>query len=153
MTRKNKILLSTITTLVLLLNGCTDGGTEADGGDATNPVPPIAVTPDPVIPEPIEPKPPVAPYITAGWYGKTKVTLDANGKIYTHNTAGVFGELVQSEEGKDLHDIPNYGPSTFQIVFPQTEWGDDNGDYFSNYQKYADGFKTETGGKFGLPPQ
>ena len=45
MTRTNKILLSTITTLALLLSGCTDGGTEAGDVGTENPVPPIAETP------------------------------------------------------------------------------------------------------------
>ena len=80
---------------------------------------------------------PTNPYRTAGWYGRTTVSATApDGTVYTHNTAGVFGELVQSTDTKDQHDIPGYGSATFQIVFPQTEWGNDNGDYFSNYKNY-----------------
>ena len=144
----NKILLSTITTLVLLLNGCGGGGTES-GGDVgiKNPIPPIAgtpnpavPTPDPVVPDPVVPDPIVPtpdPYKTAGWYGKTQVSATASdGTVYAHKTAGVFGELVQSDDAKDQHDINGYGSAIFQVVFPQTEWEDDNGDYFSNYQNY-----------------
>jgi len=114
-----KILLPlSITAFILLSAGCDEKDLNDDSSAA------------------VIPTTPVNSYKTAGWYGKTKVSMNANGTVYTHNTAGVFGELVQSSEAKDQHDIPGYGDATFQIVFPQTEWGDDNGDYFSNYQNY-----------------
>ena len=95
---------------------------------------------DPEIPEPL---PPVDPYKPAGWYGKTQVSATAaDGTVYSHTTAGVFGELLQSEEDKDKHDILGYDTSILQVVFPQTEWEDDNGDYFSNY-KYYDEYSME----------
>lgn len=76
-------------------------------------------------------------YQAAGWYMKTAVSATASdGKVWNHTTAGVFGELLQSDDAKDQHDIPGYGAAILQIVFPQTEWGDDNGDYFTNYQNY-----------------
>ncbi len=136
MTKTNKILLSSITTLALLLNGCGDGGTEAGDPVSENPVVPIAVTPDPVVPT--EPVPVVDPYKTAGWYGKTQVSAtDSNGEIYRHTSAGVFGELVQSDDAKDQHDIPAMGSSIFKVIFPQADWADeDNGEYFSDYRQY-----------------
>ena len=71
----------------------------------------------------------------AGWYMRTKVkAIAANGKVYEHNTAGIFGKLKQSRYGKDMHDIPSYGPAVLQVVFPKSDWGEANGDYFSDYQ-------------------
>jgi len=129
MTRK--ILLSHIIILALILGGCQEGG-DPVGADPVNP--PVVVEPDPT-----EPKPPVDTYKVAGWYGKTQVSaIASNGLIYSHKTAGIFGELVQSDEEKDKHDIKSYGPSIFQVVFPQTEWSDeDNGYYLSNYKNYS----------------
>ncbi len=118
----NKTVLATTLILSLMMTGCS----ESDGSSSSSVNNP-------------EPKPVVNPYKSAGWYGKTQVSIDVNGKVYNHDTAGVFGELVQSSEGKDLHDIPGYGDATFQVVFPQTGWGDDSGDYFSNYQNYTEG--------------
>ena len=127
-------------TLAFILSGCgeTNTGTVdrpiVDTPDTDNPPPSRPVVVDPEIPEPL---PPVDPYKPAGWYGKTQVSATAaDGTVYTHTTAGVFGELLQSEEDKDKHDILGYDTSILQVVFPQTEWGDDNGDYFSNYLNY-----------------
>ena len=130
---KKQILLSSITTLALLLGGCKEGGENPVVVDPVNP--PVVVNPDPT--EPTEPQPVVNPYKSAGWYGKTEVSATASdGSVYSHSTAGVFGELLQSNEAKDQHDIPGYGSSIIRVVFPQTEWLDDNGDYFSDYKKY-----------------
>ena len=127
-------------TLAFILSGCgeTNTGTVdrpiVDIPDTDNPSPSRPVVVDPEIPEPL---PPVDPYKPAGWYGKTQVSATAaDGTVYTHTTAGIFGELLQSEEDKDKHDILGYDTSILQVVFPQTEWGDDNGDYFSNYLNY-----------------
>ena len=74
----------------------------------------------------------------AGWYMRTIVSATAtNGKVYTHKTAGIFGELKQSRYKKDKHDIPGYGSAILQVVFPQTKWGKNNGDYFSDYRKWT----------------
>ncbi len=74
----------------------------------------------------------------AGWYMRTKVYATApDGKVYRHETAGVFGKLKQSRWEKDEHDIPGYDAAIFQVVFPHYDWGDDSGDYFSDYRKWS----------------
>lgn len=140
MTITNKIVLSSIIALAFILSGCgeTNTGTVdspiVDNPDTDNPTSSRPEVVDPEIPTPL---PPVDPYKTAGWYGKTLVSATAaDGTVYTHTTAGVFGELLQSDEDKDKHDILGYETSILQVVFPQTEWEDDNGDYFSNYLNY-----------------
>ena len=140
---KTKILLSTVTALTLLLTGCTDeqkaaveaslnqSETIADSTENTN----EDTTPD----TDNETETPVVNNKPGGWYGKTVVSATAvDGTVYTHSTAGIFGELVDSTEEKDAHDIPGYGASILQVVFPQSEWEDDNGDYFSNYQSFSE---------------
>ncbi len=115
------ILLISIVTTLLLLTGCSekDSDTSSEQGGS------------------IDPETPIDPYKTAGWYGKTIVSATASdGTLYQYSTAGVFGELVQSDDAKDQHDIPGYGTAILQVVFPQTEWSADNGDYFSNYQHF-----------------
>jgi len=74
----------------------------------------------------------------AGWYMRIRVAATMqDGTVYTHNTAGVFGELRQSRNGKDRHDIPSYGPATLQVVFPHYHWGKKNsGDYWSDYRRF-----------------
>ena len=134
----NKILLSGVTALALLvMSGCDANDVK---NNLENPKVDNPGTDGDVV---VQPKP-VNSYKRAGWYGKTKVSLDHNGKIYTHETAGVFGELVQSSEGQDQHDIPVFGTGTFQIVFPHDDWADANGDYFSNYKAYDDAKKSWT---------
>ena len=127
-----------MTALMLLLSGCGGEDSSDVSGNINNPLvdikdPSLIDTDEPIS----DPKPPVDPYKPAGWYGKTQVSATAaDGTVYTHTTAGVFGELLQSDEDKDKHDILGYETSILQVVFPQTEWEDDNGDYFSNYLNY-----------------
>lgn len=90
----------------------------------------------------------VMPYQPAGWFMSTGVIATASdGKVYKHTSAGVFGELLQSSDAKDRHDIPGYGTAILQLVFPQTTWDNDNGDYFSDYRMYD---KTDTSKKSWL---
>ncbi len=73
----------------------------------------------------------------AGWYMRTKVTAtNTDGNVYRHHSAGVFGELKQSKKGFDRHDIPSYGSALLQVVFPQYNWDENSGDYYSDYRKY-----------------
>ena len=75
---------------------------------------------------------PITTKTEGGWYGRTVVSATASdGKVYQHSSAGVFGELIDSTEAKDQHDIPSYGSAILQVVFPQ-----DSEDYFSNYQSF-----------------
>lgn len=72
---------------------------------------------------------------TKSWYMKTvaKATAD-DGTEYVQNKSGIFGELAESQDGKDRHDISGYGTSILQVVFPKTEWNENNGDYLSDYR-------------------
>ena len=74
----------------------------------------------------------------AGWYMRTRVSATtADGTVYEHNSAGVFGKLKQSKWKKDRHDIPSYGSAALQVVFPHYNWKEgDAGDYWSDYRKY-----------------
>jgi len=74
----------------------------------------------------------------AGWYMRTTVkATTADGTVYRHNSAGIFGELKQSKFKRDKHDIPAYGPAVLQVVFPHYNWGEkESGDYWSDYRKY-----------------
>ena len=73
----------------------------------------------------------------AGWYMRTKVYATApDSKEYSHTTAGVFGKLKQSKWKKDQHDVPAFGSSALQVVFPHLNWEEESGDYYSNYYKY-----------------
>jgi len=74
----------------------------------------------------------------AGWYMRTKAyATTEEGKVYSHTTAGIFGKLKQSKWKKDKHDIPVFSAANFQIVFPHYNWGEDSGDYLSNYYKWT----------------
>ena len=74
----------------------------------------------------------------AGWYMRTRVSVTTqDGTVYSHNSAGVFGKLKQSKGKKDRHDIPSFGASALQVVFPHYNWGEEeSGDYWSDYRKY-----------------
>jgi hypothetical protein len=75
----------------------------------------------------------------AGWYLRTVVTATtADGRMFVHKTAGVFGLLKQSKNKKDRHDISAYGENgaILQVIFTPTNWDEDNGNYFSNYKHY-----------------
>lgn len=73
----------------------------------------------------------------AGWYMRTGISAVAgDGTVYNHNSAGIFGKLKQSQSGKDRHDIMSFGTAVLQVVFPQTDWDEDNGDYFSDYRHF-----------------
>ena len=104
--------------------GTTDGG-NTDGGN----------TGDDVIPgEGNGADIPTSRGEIGGWYGRTAVSATASdGKIYSHGSAGIFGELINSDEGVDGNDIPSMGFAAIQIVFPQED-GENFKDFFSNYK-------------------
>lgn len=74
---------------------------------------------------------------SAQWYARTTVSAvnPATQTVIAHKTAGVFGQLDESSDGKDRHDIIGMGTAiaTLEVVFPQNEWDSANGDYFSDY--------------------
>lgn len=117
---KNIALSLTVISALGLLTGCggsSDGSTVTEAASGTE-----------------------AGYKTAGWYGKTQISATtSDDTVYTHNTAGIFGELLESTDAKDSNDVPGHGTALLQVVFPQTTWGEDNGDYFSNYQSFIEG--------------
>jgi hypothetical protein len=75
-----------------------------------------------------------------GWYMRTVVKATLDEKEYIHNSAGVFGELKDSVNGKDSHDISSYGKATIKVVFTP-EWDENNRTYFSDYRAYSNGEK------------
>ena len=79
----------------------------------------------------------------AQWYARTTVSavIPDTQTIIAHKTAGVFGQLNESNDGKDLHDIIGMGTqsATLEVVFPQNEWDSASGDYFSDYHSIKEG--------------
>lgn len=79
----------------------------------------------------------------AQWYARTTVSAvnPDTQTIIKHKTAGVFGQLYESSDEKDPHDIIGMGTesATLEVVFPQNEWDNDNGDYFSDYHSLKEG--------------
>ena len=84
------------------------------------------------------------PYKPAGWYAKTEVSATAsNGRVYQHTTAGVFGELKQSEDGQDQHDVPGYGAAILQVIMVPDFTTNMTVGYFSDYKKYEENSTTK----------
>jgi hypothetical protein len=79
----------------------------------------------------------------AQWYARTTVSAvnPDTQTVISHKTAGVFGQLHESIDAKDPHDIIGMGTktATLEVIFPQSEWGSDNGDYFSDYHSVKEG--------------
>lgn len=105
-----------IITILLLINGCSDTESTENVDDVL-----IEVS------APVEKK-------VSNWYMKTVVdTTLSDGTSYSYKKGGVFGELEESSDGKDRYDVLSYGTRALHIVFPRTEWEEDNGDYVSDY--------------------
>ena len=79
----------------------------------------------------------------AQWYARTTVSAvnPDTQSVIEHKTAGVFGQLYESSDGKDQHDIIGMGTesATLEVVFPQNGWGSESGDYFSDYHSLKEG--------------
>lgn len=135
-----------ITAFVLLfINGCNSDSSPVSGGDI-----PIAEVSDsdtlevdneerdnsdldnPELDNPDTDEPAVK--VLVGWYMRTvaKATL-SDSTEYIHKTAGIMGELKESLEGKDRHDIEAFGTPALSVVFLQEE----GGDYFSDYRQFT----------------
>jgi len=120
------ILFITISSLVVLSTGCSkeedDATDEKPSTEVPTPQPPV------VIPD---------PYHAAGWYARTEVYATASdGTIYSHTTAGIFGQLVQSSDDQDQHDIAGYGPAILQVIFIPEFSTDTTIGFFSEYKNY-----------------
>jgi hypothetical protein len=120
---------------LLLVNGCNSGGSAVSGGDTSIVKELDSDTLDvdnPDIEEPVA-------KVIAGWYMRTvaKATLN-DGTEYIHNTAGIMGELKESLDGKDKHDIEAFGTPVLSVVFTQKAWAEENGDYFSDYRQFTE---------------
>ena len=71
-----------------------------------------------------------------GWYMRTTVEATTpSGRKVAHNTAGVFGELKESEAGEDKHDVPSAGTAELQVLFVNKELNETK-QYFSDYRHY-----------------
>jgi hypothetical protein len=109
--------------------------------DNPNPTPPNP-GPTPPNPNPTPPQPnPGAKKM--GWYLRTVVEADKDGKRYVHSSAGVFGGLTDSTAGKDRHDIPAMGTAILRVIFVHPEWEEEDGEYFSDYRRYTEGIRRE----------
>ncbi len=129
---KMKVFVS-IVVISLLIIGCSEQDTVESPLDLID-IKSITIVEDPVVYEAVTPE-----YSPAGWYAKTVVSATTSeGTVYTHKSAGVFGELLQSSDAKDSHDIPGYGPSTFQVtLIPEFSTETTTG-YYSEYKNYDD---------------
>ena len=127
MDQTTKYILPSLITMILMMTGCS----ESDGYSTSK-------EDNKKVIEPIEIVAPVDPYKSAGWYGRTTVSATAvDGTLYKHTTGGIFGELIQSNDGVDKHDIPAYSKSIFQVVMIDDKLNQNSSGYFSNY-KYFD---------------
>jgi hypothetical protein len=91
-----------------------DGGEEGEGTVSANP-----------------PHPEAKP---AGWYMRTVLTASLDdGTVVMQQRGGVFGELRDSIDEEDRHDIASFGSAVLQMLFVN-----DNSDktYFSDYRAY-----------------
>ena len=141
--------------LALLVGGCENGTPPGDGPVATNPTAPVQQPDQPIDDNPGAEEPdegegdnpppegtqPQAKKV--GWYLRTTATVtSSSGNTYRHDTAGVFGELKESAEGKDRHDISSYGKAVLQIRFVNEEIAPGE-EYYSDYRHYEGSDKKE----------
>jgi len=134
-----KTNIKLLLTLLLLgtLAGCTDSGTKQDDTIADNPVHQPGDNPGD---NPDEERPtPIPPVVVkpSGWYMRTVTTASLpDGTTFTHKSAGVFGELDESQDGKDRHDIASYDKAVLQAVFVNDNIDPQN-TYYSDYRHYG----------------
>lgn len=147
-----KTNIKLLLTLLLLgtLTGCTDGGTKQDGANGDNPTHkpgnnpdqkpgdnPTSTPTDTPVENPDDDTPPPVVTQQSGWYMRTVTTASLpDGTTFTHKTAGVFGELDESKDGKDRHDIPSYDKAVLQSVFVNDNIDPQN-TYYSDYRHYG----------------
>jgi hypothetical protein len=74
----------------------------------------------------------------AGWYMRTIISATLpDGTTYTHKSAGVFGELDESNRRRDQHDIESYGKAVLQTTFVNNQVHISK-EYFSDYREYSE---------------
>ncbi len=138
-----KLKLLIITLALLLVNGCYAGSTPPKELIADTPAGNNPGNENPDANNPDEGTQTPAPKEVLGWYMRTVAKATASdGTVYTHDSAGVFGELKESQEGKDRHDIGSYGKATFQIRFINDHIETGN-EYYSDYRNYDGNAKKE----------
>jgi len=111
----NKLLILAI--IVSVFNGCSSSSSTDDK----------TTQPTTIESKSLEP---------SGWYMRVIVqATDENGKTYIHNSAGVFGELDESLDTLDKHDIPSQGKAILQVRFINSDFNNSK-QYYSDYRKY-----------------
>jgi hypothetical protein len=117
---KLKLLITALG--LLIMNGCNSGSSPVSES--------VGDVPVENVPE---------AKVVSGWYMRTVATATSNdGTEYTHDTAGIMGELKESQDGKDRHDIEAFGAPILSVVFTQEAWEEENGDYFSDYRQFRE---------------
>ena len=135
MKNSKTLLLVSIVVIGLLTVGCS----EEDSAEPSSVIDPDFIKPIAVATDPVDYGTVVAEYSPAGWYAKTVVSATTlEGDVYTHKSAGVFGELLQSSDAQDSHDIPGYGPSLFQVILIPEFSTETTTGYYSEYKNYDD---------------
>jgi len=128
---KKNLLISSIVA-VGLMYGCQSSSTSVASGsssDSASSSDSGANLPAPTVSAKILPD---------GWYARATVTaITPEGKIYKHTTAGVFGELKDSNDAQDRHDIEAMNSGVVQILFVNEELESDK-KYYSDYRELND---------------
>ncbi len=121
MKRKARLLGTAL--LIGIMTGCDS--TSVESPDTTTDT--IAPVTTEVVTKKVEP---------SGWYMRTVVSaVSEDGTVYSHNTAGVFGELDESTDGLDRHDVPSSGSAIIQVRFINDQF-DEGEEYYSDYREY-----------------
>jgi len=120
---KKNLLISSIVA-VGLMYGCQSGSTSVDAGSDSGENIPVPTVSNKILPD--------------GWYARATVTaITPEGKIYKHTTAGVFGELKDSNDAQDRHDIKAIETGVVEILFVNDDLEPDK-KYYSDYREFND---------------
>ncbi len=75
----------------------------------------------------------IAPSAIPGWYVRL---IAESGNL--RDAANVLGQLPDSEDSKDKHDLLEpapFGDHYLSVIFPHDDWGQASGDYSSDYRR------------------
>lgn len=83
------------------------------------------------------------------WYLKTVVTIEDGEDVFFDDRSGVFGRLPGAQEGRDPHDAPVWAsvassPAAVVFLRDEADWGEDAGEYLSDYRPAGDDKQTWT---------